>query len=129
MEIPALARTHCGTNKAASHFSHEGAANFEIKRNVVHSAYGWREPMAAIVPPKVQENLARQLSESVERLQKQVEKVEFWASALTGFTRPIADYEPDTTAVARYMKPGRPAREKHRRRIKTAAKKHAAPSV
>jgi hypothetical protein len=74
----------------------------------------------------VQENLARQLSDSVERLQKQVEKVEFWASALTGFTRPIADYQPETTAVARYMKPGRPARKKLRRRItKTNADKPA----
>jgi hypothetical protein len=30
----------------------------------------------------VQENLARQLCESVDRLQKQAEKVEFWATAL-----------------------------------------------
>src|SRR4030081_1107011 len=88
-----------------------------------YSAYGWREPMAAIATRNVQENLARQLSDSVERLQKQVEKVEFWASALTGFTRPIAEYEPDATAVARYMNPGRPARKKHRRRIKATVEK------
>ena len=82
--------------------------------------------MAATTTSGVQENLARQLSDSVERLQKQVEKVEFWASALTGFTRPIADYQPETTAVARYMKPGRPARKKLRRRItKTNADKPA----
>ena len=81
--------------------------------------------MAATATSNVQENLARQLSDSVERLQKQVEKVEFWASALTGFTRPIADYEPETTAVARYMKPGRPARKKHRRRSKARSDKPA----
>jgi len=81
--------------------------------------------MAAIATRNVQENLARQLSDSVERLQKQVEKVEFWASALTGFTRPIAEYEPDATAVARYMKPGRPARKKHRRRSKARSDKPA----
>lgn len=75
------------------------------------------------VTPNVQENLARQLSDSVERLQKQVEKVEFWASALTGFTRPVAEYEPDTTAVARYMKPGHPARKKHRRRVMQKTKR------
>ena len=81
---------------------------------------------ATTTTSNVQENLARQLSDSVERLQKQVEKVEFWASALTGFTRPIADYQPETTAVARYMKPGRPARKKLRRRItKTNADKPA----
>ena len=32
----------------------------------------------------LQENLTRQLCDSVERLQKQAEKVEFWASAVTG---------------------------------------------
>jgi hypothetical protein len=74
--------------------------------------------MAAIATSNVQENLARQLSDSVERLQKQVEKVEFWASALAGFNRPVADYEPESTAVARYVKPGRPARKKYRRRSK-----------
>jgi hypothetical protein len=74
--------------------------------------------MAAIATSNVQENLARQLSDSVERLHKQVEKVEFWASALAGFNRPVADYEPESTAVARYVKPGRPARKKYRRRSK-----------
>ena len=64
----------------------------------------------------LQENLARQLSDSVERLQKQVEKVEFWASAVTGLAAPVPDYEPEATAVARYLKPGRPARKRRRRR-------------
>ena len=64
----------------------------------------------------LQENLARQLSDSVETLHKQVEKVEFWASAVTGLTAPVPDYEPETTAVARYLKPGRPARKRKRRR-------------
>ena len=44
---------------------------------------------------KLQEDLARHLGDSVERLQKQVEKVEFWASAVTGFAQPVPDYEPD----------------------------------
>jgi hypothetical protein len=81
--------------------------------------------MAAIATSNVQENLARQLSDSVERLHKQVEKVEFWASALAGFNRPVADYEPESTAVARYVKPGRPARKKYRRRSKTASDRPA----
>jgi hypothetical protein len=83
--------------------------------------------MAATATHSVQENLARQLSDSVERLQKQVEKVEFWASALTGFTRPVAEYEPESTGIARYMKPGRPARKKHRRRIVHKTKTEKAP--
>jgi len=64
----------------------------------------------------LQENLARQLCDSVDSLQKQVEKVEFWASAVTGLAAPVPDYEPEATAVARYLKPRRPARKRRRRR-------------
>jgi hypothetical protein len=64
----------------------------------------------------LQENLTRQLNDSVETLHKQVEKVEFWASAVTGLTAPVPDYEPESTAVARYLKPARPARKRRRRR-------------
>jgi hypothetical protein len=55
----------------------------------------------------LQENLARQLCDSVDSLQKQVEKVEFWASAVQGLTAPIPEYHPDDAAIARYVKPGR----------------------
>jgi len=71
----------------------------------------------------LQENLTRQLNESVDRLQKQVEKVEFWASAVAGLTTPVPDYEPETTAIARYLKPGRPARKRRRRRTAAQSKK------
>jgi len=64
----------------------------------------------------MQENLARHLSDSIARLQKQMEQVEFWASAVTGFTQPVPGYEPETSSVARYMKPGRPAKKRRRRR-------------
>ena len=67
----------------------------------------------------LQENLARQLSDSVDRLHKEVEKVEFWASAVTGLTAPVPEYEPETTPVARYLKPGRPVRKRRRRRSPT----------
>jgi hypothetical protein len=68
------------------------------------------------MPKSLQENLAERLSDSVERLQKQVETVEFWASAVTGLTAPVPDYDPEATKVARYLKPGRPARKRRRRR-------------
>jgi len=68
----------------------------------------------------LQENLTRQLSESVARLQEQAEKVEFWASAVTGLVQPVPDYEPDNTAVQRYLKPGhRPRKRKRRASRKT----------
>ena len=66
----------------------------------------------------LQENLARQLCDSVDRLQKQVEKVEFWASAMTGLTAPVPDYEPEATRVARYI---RPKKRRRRRAAKRAS--------
>jgi hypothetical protein len=68
------------------------------------------------MPTTLQEQLARRLSDSIDRLHKQVEQVELWASAVTGFTQPIPDYEPEASSVARYVKPGRPARKRRRRR-------------
>lgn len=64
---------------------------------------------------RLQEDLARHLSDSVERLQKQVEKVEFWACAVTGFAQPVPDYEPESTQIGRYVKPKRAARKRRHR--------------
>ncbi len=72
---------------------------------------------------KLQEDLARHLSDSVDRLQQQVQKVEFWASAVTGFTQPIPDYEPASTKVGRYLRPGRlPRKRRHRTGTRTKPK-------
>ncbi|MEJ0073828.1 MAG: hypothetical protein WDO17_00015 [Alphaproteobacteria bacterium] len=68
------------------------------------------------MPKTLQENLAERLSDSVERLHKHVETVEFWASAMTGLAAPVPDYEPEATKVARYLKPGHSARKRRRRR-------------
>ena len=73
----------------------------------------------------LQENLTRQLHDSVERLQQQAEKVEFWASAVSGLAAPVPEYQPEDTAVSRYVKPGRLPRKRRRRR---AAKSDAAKS-
>jgi len=64
----------------------------------------------------LQQDLTQRLSDSVERLQQQADKVQYWASAITGLTQPVPDYEPEATAVARYIKAGRPARKRRRRR-------------
>jgi len=64
----------------------------------------------------LQQDLTQRLSDSVERLQQQADKVQYWASAITGLTQPVPDYEPEATAVARYVKAGRPARKRRRRR-------------
>ena len=68
------------------------------------------------MPKTLNEDLTQRLHDSVERLHKQAETVEFWASAVTGLAAPVPDYDPDATKVARYLKPGRPARKRHRRR-------------
>ena len=64
---------------------------------------------------RLQEDLARHLCDSVERLHKQVEKVDFWASALTGFAQPVPQYDPESTKIGRYLRPGRlPRKRRHR---------------
>jgi len=78
------------------------------------------------MPKTLQENLARELCDSVDRLQRQAQKVEFWASAMAGFTQPVPDYDPETSAIARYVKPGRPARKRQRRRAPQKSSKSAA---
>ena len=54
----------------------------------------------------LQENLTRQLCDSVDRLQKQVAKVEFWASAVTGLAAPVPHYQPEDATFARFRNPG-----------------------
>ena len=68
----------------------------------------------------LQENLARQLCDSVEQLQQQIETVEFWACAVRGLVTPIPDYQPDDAAIARYVKPGRRPRKRRRRVMRRA---------
>ena len=62
------------------------------------------------------ENLARQLCDSIDRLQKQVESVQFWADAVRGASAPIPDFEPDDEVLSRVVRPSRPAKT-HRRRV------------
>lgn len=76
----------------------------------------------------LQENLTRQLHDSVERLQRQAEKVEFWASAVSGLAAPVPDYQPEDTAVSRYMKPGRLPRKRRRRRAPARNKTDTKPA-
>jgi hypothetical protein len=40
------------------------------------------------------EKIAERLQESLAQLRKDIDRVELWASALDGFTRPIPDYDP-----------------------------------
>jgi hypothetical protein len=76
----------------------------------------------------VQDKVARQLSDSVDRLQQQAERVEFWAAALTGFAQPVPDYDPEATAVARYVKPGHLPRKRRRRRASQRKESDAKPA-
>jgi hypothetical protein len=39
---------------------------------------------------------------------------------MSGLTQPVPEYEPETTSIGRYVKPGRPARKRHRRRTAAA---------
>jgi len=67
------------------------------------------------MPQPLQETLVHQLRDSIDRLQQQVAKVEFWADAIAGFAKPVPDYEPEATTLARYVRP-HPQPKKRRRR-------------
>ncbi len=72
---------------------------------------------------RLQSDLARHLSDSVERLHKQVEKVEFWASAVSGFSQPVPEYEPESSNIGQYVKAGRqPRKRRHRAGTRTRSK-------
>ena len=75
----------------------------------------WRPSFFPQTSCSLQENLARKLCDSVERLQRQMEAGEVWASAVRGLVAPVPDYQPDDAAIARYVKPGRPPRKRRRR--------------
>jgi hypothetical protein len=70
------------------------------------------------------ERIARQLVESVDRLQKEVEKVEFWATAVTAFTQPIPDYEPGSPNAFRHVRPAGPPKKVRKTNAKKNAKTH-----
>jgi hypothetical protein len=44
---------------------------------------------------QAQEALKQHLRQAIDRLQQELENVEFWAEALRGFSQPIPSYEPD----------------------------------
>jgi hypothetical protein len=64
------------------------------------------------------ERIARQLVESVDRLQKEVEKVEFWASAVTVFTQPVPDYEPGNPNAFRHVRPAEAPKKTRKKNIR-----------
>jgi hypothetical protein len=92
-----------------------------VSGDLIHRASVFRivhvgaDRMEEIMRNPLQENLTRRLCDSVERLQQQAEVVEFWASAVCGLTQPVPGYDPESAALAHYMKPGSPAKKRHRR--------------
>jgi hypothetical protein len=40
------------------------------------------------------EEMSLRLMEAIERVRLDIAEVEFWVSAVTGFTQPIPDYDP-----------------------------------
>jgi hypothetical protein len=43
--------------------------------------------------------LARHLHAAIERVRDDMQKVEFWADAMTSFSEPVPDYEPEDVTV------------------------------
>ena len=54
----------------------------------------------AIKPPGAsKEAIARHLLDAIEQVREDVARVEFWATAMSGFAEPIPDYDPRETNV------------------------------
>ena len=43
--------------------------------------------------------LARHLHDAIERVREDMQQVEFWADAVSGFSEPVPEYEPDDVTV------------------------------
>jgi hypothetical protein len=43
--------------------------------------------------------LARHLHAAIERVREDMQKVEFWADAMTSFSEPVPEYKPDDVTV------------------------------
>jgi hypothetical protein len=65
----------------------------------------WQEHVMAAVG--VREMSARELQQAVERLHRDMERVEFWADALGNFAKPIPDYEASGTRLNEFILPQR----------------------
>jgi hypothetical protein len=48
---------------------------------------------------EINEQVVHRLFEAIDRVREDVAKVEFWASAVTGFAQPVPSYEPDETRM------------------------------
>jgi hypothetical protein len=72
---------------------------------LIPSQEGRRADCAGRVSPEADmkgqsnEQVVRHLIEAIERVREDVAKVEFWASAVTGFSQPVPGYDPDETRV------------------------------
>lgn len=58
-----------------------------------------------------QEMIARELQQAVERLHRDMERVEFWADALGHFCAPVPAYEAADSRLNDFMLPPRPGKD------------------
>lgn len=56
----------------------------------------------------VRDDIREHLQDAIAGLRKQLERVEVWAGALEGFSKPVPDYQPDN----RFLLPARPRKER-----------------
>lgn len=59
--------------------------------------------MAGVASARV--TIANELHDAVERLQRDIARVEFWADALEGFAAPIPDYQPSDSRLSEFVLP------------------------
>jgi len=55
----------------------------------------------------VKEDIRERLQDAINEMRIQLARVEIWADALDGFSRPVPAYKPDE----RYLLPGKPRKD------------------
>jgi len=51
-----------------------------------------------VAAEKQEPEISKKLQEAIEQLHRDVQKVEVWAGALTGFSQPVPEYKPPADA-------------------------------
>jgi hypothetical protein len=59
----------------------------------------WPDKERAMKTHDPNERITRNLFEAIERVRQDVTQVEFWASAVTGFSQPVPSYDQDRMMV------------------------------
>jgi hypothetical protein len=84
-----------------------GSRNIDVYRGLILQEMNDELQEHVMSAAAAQEMIARELQQAVERLHRDIERVEFWADALGNFSKPIPDYEASGSRLNEFVLPAR----------------------